>query len=69
MTGSIILNIAYGLDIQPENDPLIRLEERALEQLVYAATPGKWLVVSVLDITRPLPGHLDFTQLWSFHRT
>jgi hypothetical protein len=47
MTGSLVLRITYGLDIQPENDPLINLAERALEKFVYALVPGKFLVVRV----------------------
>ena len=45
MTGSLVLRIAYGLDIQPKNDPLINLAERTLERFEYAAVPGKFLVV------------------------
>jgi hypothetical protein len=45
MTGSLLLRIAYGLEIQPEDDPLINLAERTLERFVYALVPGKFLVV------------------------
>jgi hypothetical protein len=47
MTGSLVLRITYGLDIQPENDPLINLAERAVEKFEYALVPGKFLVVRV----------------------
>ena len=45
MTGSLVLRIAYGLDVQPENDPLINLVERALQKFLYVLVPGKFLVV------------------------
>ena len=47
MAGSIVFRIAYGLDIEPENDPLINLGERAVEGFIEAAAPGKWLVVRI----------------------
>jgi hypothetical protein len=47
MTGSLVLRITYGLDIQPENDPLINLVERALEKFEHALIPGMFLVVRV----------------------
>jgi hypothetical protein len=47
MTASLVLRITYGLNIQPENDPLINLAERTVERFVYALVPGRFLVVRV----------------------
>jgi hypothetical protein len=45
MTGSVVLRITYGVNIQPENDPLINLAERNVERFLYAGVPGMFLVV------------------------
>lgn len=44
MTGEAIISIAYGLDVQPENDPYIDLAEKANEGPVEAVVPGAFLV-------------------------
>jgi hypothetical protein len=55
MPGSVILRIAYGLEIQPENDPLLDLVERAVVTFLSAASPGKWLVVRTPSSTNCPP--------------
>jgi hypothetical protein len=40
-----MLLIAYGIDPETGNDPIIELQERAVDAFVEAAVPGKWLVV------------------------
>ena len=43
--GAIILNIAYGYDIEPLGpDPLVDVADEALENFVIAAMPGRWMV-------------------------
>jgi len=44
MAGAISLAIAYGMDIQPSDDPYIELAEKAHEGLMQAALPGSFLV-------------------------
>jgi hypothetical protein len=45
-----MLLIAYGIDAKSENDPIIELQERAVDAFVEAAVPGKWLVVRHLRL-------------------
>ncbi|KAL0958419.1 hypothetical protein HGRIS_000559 [Hohenbuehelia grisea] len=47
MAGKIILSIAYGIDVQPGNDPYIALAEEAIHCLVQAAIPGAFVVDSL----------------------
>lgn len=45
MAASIIVSVAYGFDIQEENDPYVDLIEKALHGLALAMVPGAYLVV------------------------
>jgi hypothetical protein len=47
MAADIILSVAYGIQIQPENDPYVDLAERVLKILERAATPGSYLVDTI----------------------
>lgn len=38
------MNITYGLDVLPENDPHIAIAEASLEGTTAAAVPGAFLV-------------------------
>jgi hypothetical protein len=42
--GSIILKIAYGIDVQPSNDPNIEIAEKAIDGLAHALKPGSFIV-------------------------
>jgi hypothetical protein len=44
MSGEIIISIAYGLDVLPEDDPFIAAAEKGVYPLVVAAVPGTFLV-------------------------
>lgn len=44
MAGDIILSIAYGIHILPDNDPYIALSEAGLEAIVKSATWGSFAV-------------------------
>lgn len=44
MSSAIIMEAMYGLAILRENDPLVALAEEAIDGIVQAATPGKFLV-------------------------
>lgn len=54
MIGGVALSLAYGLNIERENDPYITLSERAIASLGEAAVPGKFLVDS-LPFLKHLP--------------
>jgi hypothetical protein len=41
---NIILGIAYGYEVQPVNDPLVKLADRSLFQSGQGISPGKYLV-------------------------
>ncbi|KAJ7116496.1 cytochrome P450 [Mycena epipterygia] len=45
-----VISIAYGLDVQPSNDPYVNAARAALRAMSLAAVPGKFLV----DIIPPL---------------
>jgi len=45
--GETIMSIAYGLSVQPENDPYIQTAEKAIPQFARAAVPGTFLVDSL----------------------
>ncbi|KAJ7498204.1 cytochrome P450 [Mycena galericulata] len=44
LAGEIIMSVAYGIKVQPQNDPFIALSKAALHSLVIASVPGKFLV-------------------------
>lgn len=45
--GSVIIDIAYGIEVLSENDPYIRNAELALNSVGYAAAPGAFLVNTI----------------------
>lgn len=47
MIGGITISLAYGITIQPENDPFIDLAEHAITGLAESATPGLFLVDAI----------------------
>lgn len=38
------MDIGYGIDVLPENDPYIELAEKGVEGITMAAIPGRFLV-------------------------
>lgn len=38
------MSIAYGIDIQPEDDPYVKASEQGVHPLAAAAVPGAFLV-------------------------
>ncbi|KAJ7119924.1 cytochrome P450 [Mycena crocata] len=40
----IIMSIAYGINVQPTNDPFVALAHSAVDKLAQACLPGKYLV-------------------------
>ncbi|KAI0772313.1 cytochrome P450 [Trametes elegans] len=44
MAGSLILGVAYGIDVQPKNDPYIATAETALHAMSMAGNAGAYLV-------------------------
>ncbi|KAH9476887.1 Cytochrome P450 monooxygenase 98 [Psilocybe cubensis] len=64
MTRNIILQITYGLEVQPEGDPFIEVAERAIEGSLVASIPGNFLVNSF-----PFLKHVpDWFPGASFHK-
>lgn len=47
LAASTILGIAYGIDVQEENDPYVDAAERALVSLGLGIAPGAFLVESI----------------------
>ena len=45
---TIILGIAYGVTVSPENDPYVALAQAALRPLAIALMPGAFLVVCAI---------------------
>ncbi|KAF7359221.1 hypothetical protein MSAN_01264200 [Mycena sanguinolenta] len=46
MAAKIVISIAYGIDVLPENDPYVDWADKAVEGLVTAIVPGRFLVDS-----------------------
>ena len=47
MAGSLIIGVAYGLEVQPKDDPYVATAERALHAMAMAGNAGSFLVDSV----------------------
>ncbi|KAJ6620363.1 cytochrome P450 [Mycena sp. CBHHK59/15] len=47
MAARIIMSAAYGIDVLPADDPYVSLAEEAVEGLVTAVVPGRFLVDSM----------------------
>lgn len=54
MVGATILDIAYGIEVLPANDPYIKTAEEALGSVGQAAFPGAYLV-NILPILLYVP--------------
>jgi hypothetical protein len=54
MTASVILFSAYGIKVQPENDPYLDIAEKASEGVRAVGNPGTFLV-EVLPIMKYIP--------------
>ncbi|KZT03231.1 cytochrome P450 [Laetiporus sulphureus 93-53] len=47
MAGALIVGVAYGLEVQPQNDPYVATAEKALHAMAMAGNAGSYLVDSV----------------------
>ncbi|KAJ7486676.1 cytochrome P450 [Mycena latifolia] len=47
MAGMVILSTAYGIDVQPEDDPHVDISEKALHAMACAGNRGSYLVDSL----------------------
>lgn len=47
MAGETIISIAYGIDVQPKNDPYVQAAEESVHTLLEAAVPGVFFVDSI----------------------
>ncbi|KAH9929328.1 cytochrome P450 [Fomitopsis serialis] len=54
MAGSLIIGVAYGLEVQPKDDPYVATAERALHAMAMAGNAGSFLVDSI-PILRHVP--------------
>ncbi|RPD63476.1 cytochrome P450 [Lentinus tigrinus ALCF2SS1-6] len=57
MAGSLILGVAYGIDVQPKNDPYIATAETALHAMSMAGNAGAYLV-DYIPILKHIPSWL-----------
>lgn len=64
MAGQVIMSIAYGIDLQPQNDPYVATAEEALRCVSIAGTPGTFLVDSfpICKLLLTNNSHHDQTQ-------
>jgi hypothetical protein len=46
MSAALVMNVTYGINVLPSNDPYIRLAEDAMHAISIAGVPGAFLVVS-----------------------
>ncbi|KAJ7262470.1 cytochrome P450 [Mycena rebaudengoi] len=54
MNGALIMSIAYGIDSLPSNDPYMETAEAAIDALMQAAVPGRYLV-DMIPILKHVP--------------
>ncbi|KAH7907938.1 cytochrome P450 [Hygrophoropsis aurantiaca] len=54
-SSAIIMDIVYGYETSPRNDPIVTVAERAMKSLVRAMTPQKSAVVSTFWFLLSLP--------------
>lgn len=47
MAGMSILSSAYGIQVQPNNDPYVELARKAMHAIACAGNPGSYLVDSI----------------------
>ncbi|KAJ7095645.1 cytochrome P450 [Mycena epipterygia] len=47
MAAKIVLSVAYDIDVKPSGDPYVELADSAVEGLVTAVVPGRFLVDSI----------------------
>ena len=47
MTGQVIMSVAYGIDVLPENDPYVADSERMLQALALGSTPEAALLDAI----------------------
>ncbi|GLB38676.1 putative cytochrome P450 family protein [Lyophyllum shimeji] len=59
MAGETIMSIAYGIKVQPRDDPHIAIAERAMHTLSIAGVPGAFLV-DTLPILKHVPSCMPF---------
>jgi hypothetical protein len=46
MAGQVIMSIAYGIDVLPENDPYVEEAENILRAIAVSTTNEAWLLDS-----------------------
>ncbi|KAJ7230946.1 cytochrome P450 [Mycena rebaudengoi] len=54
MNSSLIMSIAYGIDTLPSNDPYMETAEAAIDAIMQAAIPGRYLV-DMIPILKYVP--------------
>ncbi|KAF7358290.1 hypothetical protein MVEN_00878300 [Mycena venus] len=54
MAAKIVMSVAYGIEISPKNDPYIALADKAVEGLMTALVPGRFLV-DALPVLKYVP--------------
>ena len=42
--GNVLLGMAYGFDVQPSNDPHVKIAERLVKKIITGINPTKFLV-------------------------
>ncbi|GJJ12995.1 hypothetical protein Clacol_007244 [Clathrus columnatus] len=57
--GNVLLGVAYGYDVQPEDDPHIDLFERGVQLVNVGINPGTFLV-NVFPILKHIPAWMPF---------
>lgn len=45
--GAAVLDVAYGIQALPENDPFVNLAEKTMDIVSKEGLPGRWLVDTV----------------------
>jgi hypothetical protein len=47
MTGQVVMSIAYGIDVLPENDPYVEGAEKMMKAVIAGSTPEAALLDAI----------------------
>lgn len=66
MTGGLILSIAYGIDVQGQNDPLLKAADTAVGAINATLVPGAYLVdlFPICEFSGPLCVKFKLNPMW-----
>lgn len=67
MAGSLIIGVAYGLEVKPKDDPYVETAEKALHAMAMAGNAGSFLVDYIPIRALAMPHRNHHAHAASFH--